>query len=299
MPFESILKFSEFNELHAAARGGIESKYPDVQIFRFKDLNKNTMRQMGLFRSLFYGIGLIKHPDFTMSVFDREYATGNGFAVALIKPGQLVQFSFHQDIEGFCVLFKESYLKIQHDNPNAFRKFSVLDPTKQSVFQLNEDQYQELSGLYEKMLYEYEKPLLTPSSIIELYIHILFYRVDEICNSPHVTLPSGARKSTINFEFKRLVSEKLRDTKTVSDYAEMLNVTPKYLIEAVTEHSQVGPKDFIIERILSETKTLLRYTDQSIHDIAKAYKFKDQGHFTNFFRSNTSLTPLEYRNNHH
>jgi AraC-like DNA-binding protein len=75
----------------------------------------------------------------------------------------------------------------------------------------------------------------------------------------------------------------------------MLFVTPKYLIEALKETIGASPKEYVDNRIIAETKTLLRYTNQSIYDIAMAYQFRDQAHFSNFFRQQTSMTPLEYR----
>lgn len=41
---------------------------------------------------------------------------------------------------------------------------------------------------------------------------------------------------------------------------------------------------------------MLRFSNHSVYKIAIAYNFKDQAHFTNFFKQRTRHSPLEYRN---
>jgi AraC-like DNA-binding protein len=296
MPFKSIHKFTEINQFHHAAQGGLHSKSDDVHVFRFSDICMGVVTEMPLFRTTFYQIGLMRQANFKMSVYENEYTLENLFALVFFKPGQLIRFASDPNWDGYVIHFKTAFISIPNDNLEALKRFSILDPSRESFLIIQESDFKELAEVYEKMLYEYEKPLLSNLSIIELYLQILFHKVNDIFerdNLPKETF--STRKEQISFHFKKLVSEKLRETKTINDFADMLFVTPKYLIEALKETIGASPKEYVDNRIIAETKTLLRYTNQSIYDIAMAYQFRDQAHFSNFFRQQTSMTPLEYR----
>ena len=53
--------------------------------------------------------------------------------------------------------------------------------------------------------------------------------------------------------------------------------------------------DIIRERLLLEAKNLITYTSLSIAEVAYQLKFNDPSNFVKFFKSLTTLTPLEYR----
>jgi AraC family transcriptional regulator, transcriptional activator of pobA len=297
MPFSSIYKFNDFNEFHQAAKGLVRSVHDEVHIFRFRDIGKQVITQMPLFRTSFYQIGLMRSSDFNMSVYDKNYQLKQQCALVFFKPGQMVQFKTDPLWEGYALMFKESFLSIKQDNPNAKKEFSLLDPTTDSFTLISNEIYEELSGIYEKMLNEYQSDLTHSLPVIELYIHILFHKIERLCrvNNKIDESQFSSRKAAITYQFKKLIQKNLRNSKNVSEYAEMLHISPKYLIESVTEVTSYSPKALINEQVILETKTLLKHSDYPIGDIATAYQFTDQSHFANFFKKETALSPLEYR----
>ena len=86
------LKFNEFNDFHKAANGNVRTNHPDVHIYRFADIGKDVVKNMPLFSTSFYQIGLMRKGNFKMSVSGSEYKLNNLCAVVLFKPGQLIQF---------------------------------------------------------------------------------------------------------------------------------------------------------------------------------------------------------------
>jgi AraC-like DNA-binding protein len=298
MPFSSIHKFTDFNEFHHAANGLVRSAHDEVHVFRFKDIGNQVIRQMPLFRTSFYQIGLMRSSNFNINVYDKSYHLDKHCALVFFKPGQLLQFQSDPNWEGYVLMFKESFLSIKQDNPNAKKEFSLLDPTTDSFTLISPEKYQELSEIYEKLLYEYSNDLIGSLPVIELYIHILFHKIERLCIVNQETNDSkfSSRKAVITYQFKQLIQKNLRSSKNVTEYADMLHISPKYLIEAVTDVTNQSPKALINEQIVLETKTLLKYSDYPIGDIALAYQFTDQSHFANFFKKETALSPLEYRN---
>ncbi|SFE72026.1 helix-turn-helix domain-containing protein [Thermoflexibacter ruber] len=300
MPFSSIHKFTEFNEFHHAANGLVRSAHSEIHIFRFEDIGKQVIKNMPLFRTSFYQIGLMRNAKFSMSIYDTVHQLDEQCALVFFKPGQLIQFESDPNWQGYVLMFKESFLSIKQDNPNAKKEFTLLDPTTESFTLITKDIYDELSGIYEKILHEYTNDFPQSLPVIELYIHILFYKIERLCKiSKEIDEKLfSSRKAEITYQFKKLIQNNLRTSKSVTDYADMLHISPKYLIEVVSDVTNQSPKELINEQIILEVKTLLKHTDYPISDIATAYHFTDQSHFANFFKKATSLSPLEYRNLH-
>ena len=65
----SIHKFTEINQFHHAAQGGVHSKSDEVHVFRFRDIGRGVVKEMPLFRTTFYQVGLMSKTNFTMSVY--------------------------------------------------------------------------------------------------------------------------------------------------------------------------------------------------------------------------------------
>ncbi|MCU0446685.1 MAG: AraC family transcriptional regulator [Microscillaceae bacterium] len=298
MPFNSIYKFNEFNEFHQAAKGQVRSQHADIHVFRLQEIGNAVVDKMPLFRTNFYQIGLMRRANFKMSIYENEYELNQKCAIVLFKPGQLIQFQSDPNWEGYVVMFKETLIHINQDNPQARKEFSLLDPTTESFTFISQESFTELSEIYEKLLYEYAQEILRSMPIIELYLHILFHKIEALCKPSLLDINDhkfSSRKAIITYQFKKLIQQNLRTTKNVSDYADMLHISPKYLIEAVSEIAGQSPKEIINQQLITEAKTLLRFSEYPIYDIAVAYNFNDQAHFANFFRQKTQLSPLEYR----
>jgi AraC-like DNA-binding protein len=81
-----------------------------------------------------------------------------------------------------------------------------------------------------------------------------------------------------------------------SDFAAQLNVHVNHLNRAVRETSQKTTTQIIAERVLRETKILLKHTAWPVADISHALGFTEVTHFDNFFKKHVQLSPLKFRN---
>jgi AraC-like DNA-binding protein len=92
-----------------------------------------------------------------------------------------------------------------------------------------------------------------------------------------------------------LVEVHFRNKHRVSDYATLLNKAPKTLANLFLLHRQPTPLQIIHNRITLEAKRLLLFTDKSTKEIAFALGFDEIPHFSRFFKKQTNLSPLEFR----
>ena len=60
-------------------------------------------------------------------------------------------------------------------------------------------------------------------------------------------------------------------------------------------YSKKSPINIIHDRIITEAKRLVYYTDKSIKEISVELGFEDAAHFSKFFKNYTSVSPSELK----
>ena len=92
-----------------------------------------------------------------------------------------------------------------------------------------------------------------------------------------------------------LVEEHFRQERQLSFYAGKLAMTPDRLNDHVKRAVGVTAGHLVRQRVLTEAKRQLVFTNQPIHEIAYDLTFADPSHFTRFFRKQTGITPQAFR----
>lgn len=84
--------------------------------------------------------------------------------------------------------------------------------------------------------------------------------------------------------------------RTPSDFAIQLNVHVDHLNRAVKEVTGRTTTQLITDRLLKESKILLKHSRLNVAEIAFALNFKESTHFTNFFKKHVRISPSRFRN---
>jgi AraC family transcriptional activator of pobA len=114
---------------------------------------------------------------------------------------------------------------------------------------------------------------------------------------------SRARSGTVTLrpadptveKLRHLVEENFRRERLLAFYAEKLLMTPDRLNDHVKRATGVTAGHLIRQRVLTEAKRQLVFTNQPIHEIAYDLAFSDPSHFARFFRQQTGATPQAFR----
>jgi AraC family transcriptional activator of pobA len=94
---------------------------------------------------------------------------------------------------------------------------------------------------------------------------------------------------------QRLLEEHFHHERHVAFYAGKLAMTPDRLNDHIKRATGVTAGRMIRQRVLTEAKRRLVFTNQSIQIIAYSLSFSDLPHFIRFFRKNTGTTPQVFR----
>lgn len=82
---------------------------------------------------------------------------------------------------------------------------------------------------------------------------------------------------------------------TAKELAAQCNISVYHFIRVFKQTQNCTPHEYIINVRLLQSIHLLMTTTMSINDIALSVGFHSSSHFSNYFKANYGMTPLEYR----
>ena len=86
-----------------------------------------------------------------------------------------------------------------------------------------------------------------------------------------------------------------RESITLDDVAEVVNVSPSRLRHVFKEVTGVSFKEYVTQVRVAEAKRLLLSTDQSVAEVAQAVSYTNLNQFYKVFYRSCAMSPAEYR----
>ena len=138
------------------------------------------------------------------------------------------------------------------------------------------------------------------SEIIGGLIAATIYKVGDILTHyltehPEVDSPIHNRAEEYFRQFTELLGEHYKHERSVGFYARQLCITPKYLTTLIKRISGKSVSEWIDNYVILEAKTLLKYSNMSVQEIAYYLNFPNQSFFGSYFKRNTGMSPSQYK----
>lgn len=136
--------------------------------------------------------------------------------------------------------------------------------------------------------------------IVSGLIAATIYKVGDILYHYLAEHPEGQNNSHNRAEeyfkqFTHLLGEHFRQERSVGFYARQLCITPKYLTTLIKRISGKSVSEWIDSYVILEAKTLLKYSNMSVQEIAYYLNFPNQSFFGSYFKRNTGMSPSQYK----
>ncbi|MCP9763668.1 helix-turn-helix domain-containing protein [Lacihabitans soyangensis] len=205
------------------------------------------------------------------------------------------------DLSGFYVVFDAIFFNLFGN----LIQYEVFQPTGTHVFELDDSQFEYLCGVFEKIETELNSEYIHKYDAIRNQIYeLIHYAMKTRPSSRIEKLPINASQR-IYWLFLELLERQFPidenhteiKLRTASDFALQLNVHVNHLNRAVKEAGGKTTSQLIAERLLQESKIMLKQSKWNISEIAYSLGFKEVTHFNNFFKKHTLLSPTKFRNN--
>ena len=138
------------------------------------------------------------------------------------------------------------------------------------------------------------------SKIIGGLIATTIYKVGDILTHyltehPEVDSPIHNRAEEYFRQFTELLGEHYKHERSVGFYARQLCITPKYLTTLIKRISGKSVSEWIDNYVILEAKTLLKYSNMSVQEIAYYLNFPNQSFFGSYFKRNAGMSPSQYK----
>ena len=138
------------------------------------------------------------------------------------------------------------------------------------------------------------------SEIIGGLFAATIYKVGDILTHyltehPEVDSPIHNRAEEYFRQFTELLGEHYKHERSVGFYARQLCITPKYLTTLIKRISGKSVSEWIDNYVILEAKTLLKYSNMSVQEIAYYLNFPNQSFFGSYFKRNAGMSPSQYK----
>lgn len=215
-------------------------------------------------------------------------------SVFFIRPGQVHQLELKVGSTGFLLEFNNEFYHPKDKLSNQrLRKAS-----NKNYCELEINRFNRLLAILSSMFEEHTAREEGYRDVIKSSLDIFF--IEFVRQSPN---PKGEAAIANSYtqerfeEFSALLDKHIATHKQVSQYTDLMNLSP-YQLNEITK-SAVGKtaSELINEYIILESKRNLLATSNQVKEIADLMGYEDVSYFIRFFRKHTGHSPVAFRQN--
>ena len=266
-----------------------------IDILELRDIKKYLSNNPTHYLS-YYDVTLITEGEGIFRIDDKNYYVKPADIVFTL-PNQFREWDTKNIINGYALIFEESFLLSFFNDSDFLNKISYLDKTKQRSLRLSlsNQEFLKISTLIQETKAEIQDQAIKDNHILRSIFYQILKYLDRIYISNN-ELHGVFTKNRHVVKFIEIVNIDYHIFHSVEHYADKLCITPNYLNELVKKETGSTAKQIIQNKLLHEAKKLLLYTKLSVTEIADKLHFESTSYFIRFIRKYEGKTPLQFRN---
>lgn len=247
-----------------------------------------------LHRHDFYFVLFIKNGAGEHEIDFINYEVDN-YSVFFIRPGQVHKLKLEKGTTGFMLQFTSDFYA-PRDNPGSIvlRKVS-----NKNYCHLSTERFERIGSLLQTIFQEFTQKQDRYKEVVKASLDIIFIELMRQSSNPNKIANEAKLYAQERLEvLQDLLEKNIYAKKQVSDYAEMLNITPYQLNSITKALLQKTGSELINEHIILEAKRMLIGTGNQVNQVADMLGYDDPSYFIRFFKKQTGLTPEVFRQNY-
>ena len=219
-----------------------------------------------------------------------------GQKIFLLSKGQICKFENHSDVYGCHISFGDCFWERVPSSASNCKAVLFNNAAVNQQLLPDQTETDELLSLFKILLTEYKVESYTNQmDVLAAYLKIIMIKLANIKIVKEETFDS--QDYIIYRKFMELLSSQYHNLHAVTDYSELLNITPRRLSELCKRCSNKSAKEIINGQIVAEAKRLLQFISYTLKEIAYQLNFSTSEQFSHFFKKNTKISPVNYRSN--
>lgn len=228
-------------------------------------------------------------------LIDFEKFEAKSGTMYFMKPGQVHQWYFKEEYDGFVVNFFDNFFDWIGINSAILQKFRFLQSilVKDHVVEISPDLQEKIANYFEEMIQENHQD--NQFSNLKIGFHLMNLFIDIERSLEAVNVKTNDYQSVLLHNFQSLIEQNFKTKKLPKEYAELLYITPNHLNALCKDVLTTSAGELIRSRIVLEAKRLLVNKEISVTEIAYLLNFQDASYFVKFFKKYTEFTPEQFR----
>ncbi|NII26393.1 AraC family transcriptional regulator [Pseudoflavitalea sp. X16] len=286
--------YTEINDFLASISWPGKTTNPDFYCLRLQPSDEPVQIYRPPFKRSFYFFSLLINSGKIEINYGDETVNDPESYLVFHSPNLVYSFSHNNALEGYVIYFKSecfSYFK-----PDFHTEFPLFNLLHTNLFKLDRATFQKLAPHFEEVFAAYERSAKDQHIEARVKLLGLLYYLKDFSLERKKEIRLATPQQILLRKYVQLVNNHYIDKRTVQEYADLLSVTANYLSQSVKAVSGKNALSYIAERLVSEAKSLIRYTDFEIAEIAYQLNFSDPANFGKFFKKQAGMSPSEFRN---
>ncbi len=231
----------------------------------------------------------------TVVIDEVNYTFGKGCLLPIMmgqsfrfeKPDVLIAWQFNREF--YCV--------VDHDVEVGCVGFVFYGTSPTMFVNLNTEDVLMLERLLVVFEEEFESDDGIKGEMLRMLLVRLIIKTTRLAKLQYLAVAEvDEDKFKLVRKYNLLVEQHFRKEHQVQFYAGLLHKSPKTISNTFLLYNNKTPQQIIQDRIVSEAKRLLYYTDKPVKEIADALGFSDSAHFSRFYKNCAGQNPSEARN---
>jgi len=216
-------------------------------------------------------------------------------ALQLVCPGSIYSFKDVTDeSKTYVLLFDKAYIETENLSADILDPLFAFHRKHQSDVMLDTTSYAQVVSIFEQLSGELRQKQDDYKSMAKILVTQLLLILKR--EKQRAGLPQNlTRAEQLSAEFLVLIEEHFWRKKSVKEYAEMMDITPKHLSETVKATLHHSALSYIHVRMIKEIQYLLCFGHMSIKQIAYTLNFESPSQLGRFFKNHEGICPKEYR----
>ena len=289
-------------ELSTLLPSGIQQEIGHFNVFNLDDLIKNSREKppMPYDRRAYYKISLIRgrsRAEYADKVIEMQQNTLL-FATPKV-PYHWVPQDLNQSGQ-FCI-FTDEFL-IQTKSGVVVDELPIFKAGGYPVFEASDADFAEIKAVFDKMQKEITSNYAYKYDLLRNYVLELIHYGQKLqpATALHPAHTASARVTSLFIEllerqFPIGTTQQKLPLRTAKDYADRLAIHVNHLNKVLKENTGRTTTDLIGGRVIQEAKVMLQQTDWNVSEIAYCLGFDEVAYFSNFFKRQTSVSPVAFR----
>lgn len=218
-------------------------------------------------------------------------------SILFISEGQVHTFEIIPENDGFIILFTEAFLSknmIHSDIISFYRLYNYH--LHSPIIQPEEIGKNNFINIICEMHEEYKfSDDFAKENILRLLLKLLLLKAERI---KRTLIPSEKNSEWfIKFGvFRKQLEKYFAETRNAKEYAEMMNISYKFLNEICKSVTGDTAKDFIDKFVVLEMKRHLAMSDIPVKELTYKMGFDEPTNFVKFFKKHTGYSPSQFKN---